>query len=85
MALTTRISSSSSFFPAPWCQGESIGTWYGYAVPVGVAHIYESQDMKTLRISMNWRTKDGTIHTMPYDPSVPGQIEAVIVAMKLSC
>jgi hypothetical protein len=83
VALTTPI--SSNFFPAPWCRGKSIGTWYGHTIPVGVMEVYECQDLKTSRVSVNWQTKDGTIHTMPCDPSAYDQFEAVIVAMKLSC
>lgn len=83
MALTTPI--SSNFFPTRSRPGTSIGTWYGVPIPVGVTDIYESQDLKSSHRVVHWQTKDGTIHTMPCDPSAHDQFEAVIVAMKLSC
>lgn len=82
MALT--IPTSEAFRRRLTRDGQSIGKWYGVDLPVGVVAIEEDFDHINYETVVKWKTKQGHIHSMPYDASIES-VNAVIVAMKLSC
>lgn len=81
MAVTTRT--SDAFRPRYTRDGQSIGTWFGEELPVGVVALREGFHYDGYK-KIQWKTKDGMIHEMEYEP-YPESINAVIVAMKLTC
>ena len=81
VAPTTRISKGYSPL-LRWSADQSIGTWYGREIPPGVTHIEEWMDAMKYQQWVGWKTRDGQTHSMPVDVR---NIDAVIIAMKLTC
>jgi hypothetical protein len=79
VAVTTR---TSNFFPQVIREGLrlSIGTWFGIQLPAGVKQVREQHNANDDRMWVAWRTNEW--HAMPYDPD---DLDAVFVAMKLTC
>lgn len=81
VAPTTRISDYN------WRRGPTrdVKVWFGQPVPEGVIAIEIMHNQMKLGRDVRWRVRgDPTIHEMPFDMTEEC-IEAVLVAMKLTC
>lgn len=75
---------SNGFRPYFKASPSSIGTWFGESIPTGVVAVSETDCYDDYQKIVRWKTKDGVIHEMPYEPYTES-VNAVIIAMKLTC
>lgn len=83
VALTTQTSDLN------WRLGpdftRDVKSWFGYRVPTGVIAIEIMHNMHTGGRDVRWRCRnDPTIHEMPFE-TTDECVQAVIIAMKLTC
>jgi hypothetical protein len=75
VALTTRISEGV------WLEGYK---FFGVDLPKGVTHCRLIRDHLWDVVNVQWITKDGVQHSMPFEQTDEGVI-AALAAMKLTC
>lgn len=63
---------------------ESIFKFFGATVPAGVAHCQLRRDPIWQDLHVEWITKSGERHSMPFEQTDEG-VKAALVAMKLTC
>jgi hypothetical protein len=82
VALTTQTS-DLNWRPSPFTR--DVKRWFGYTVPTGVIAIEIMHNMYTGGRDVRWRVRgDPTIHEMPFE-NTDERVQAVIIAMKLTC
>ena len=75
MAVTTQINEGI------WKNGFS---FFGVPLPKGIAHCQLSRDPIWYELQVEWITKTGERHSMPFEQTDEG-VKAALVAMQLTC